>query len=173
MLSPCKSHESLHQQPSQKNKDTSEARPNITLKVLIFLIWRKILRRNNLPIWIRIWHTTTHTKLANIYKNTDPIYTTWMAISIMLRLTGHTICRIHWLHRVIGWQTNQLNHKDLWKSLKEYLAEAEVKPGEKSCMVVNHLAQELIPYKVTSSARSRRISDYTKGTLITVNVLMP
>ena len=56
--------------------------------------------------------------------------------------------------------------------LKEYLAEAEVKPGEKSYMVINHLAQELIPYKVASSTRSRRISDYAKGTLITVNVLM-
>ena len=138
-----------------------------------FLIWRKIPRRNNLPIWICIWHTTAHTKLVNTYdKNTDPIYMTWTMISIMPRLTGHTIRRIHWLHRIISQQTNQLNHKDLWKSLKEYLAEAEVKSGEKSCMVINHLAQELVPYKVASSTRSRRISDYAKGMLITVNVLM-
>ena len=139
---------------------------------MIFLIWRKILWRNNLPIWICIWHTTTHTKLANIYvKNTDPIYMTWTMISITLRSTRHTIHRIHWLHRIISQQTNQLNHKDLRKSLKENLAEAEVKPGEKSCMVIDHLAQELIPYKVAFSVRSRRISNYAKGTLITV--LMP
>ena len=174
MLSLCKSHKSLHQQSSQKNKDTSEASPNISLNVLKFLIWRKILRRNNLPIWIHIWHTTTHTKLANIYdKNTNPVYMTWTMISITPRSTGHTICRIHWLHRIISQQTNQLNHEDLQKSLKEYLAEAEVKPGEKSCIVIDHLAQELVPYKVTSSTRSRRISDYAKDTLITVIVLMP
>ena len=174
MLSPCKSHESPHQWPSQKIKDTSEFRPNITLKVLKFLIWRKIPRRNNLPIWIHTWHTTTHTKLANIYKkNTDPIYTTWTMISIRQRLTGCTICRIHWLHRIISRQINQLNHEDLRKSLKEYLAEAEVKPGEKSCTVINHLARELIPYKVASSTRSRRISNYAKGMLTTVDVLMP
>ena len=51
--------------------------------------------------------------------------------------------------------------------------EEEAKAGEKSYMVIDHLAQELVPYKVTSSARLRRISDYIKGTLITVNVLMP
>ena len=94
-------------------------------------------------------------------------------ISITRGSTRHTIHRIHQLLRIIGWQTNQPNHEDPWKSLKEYLAEAEVKPGEKSCIVIDHLAQELIPYKVTSSTRSRRISDYTKGILITVNVLMP
>ena len=127
-----------------------------------------------MPIWIHIWHITTHTKLANIYdKNTDPIYTNWMMISITPRLTGCIIHKIHWLHWIISWQTNQQNHEGLWKSLREYLAEVEVKPGEKSCMVIDHLAQELIPYKVTSSTRSRRISDYAKGTLITVNVLMP
>ena len=139
-----------------------------------FLNWRKILRRNNLLIWICIWHTTTHTKLVNIYdKNTDPIYMTWTMISITPRSTGHTICRIHRLHRIISQQTNQQNCKDLQKTLKEYLAEAEVKPGEKSCTVIDHLAQELVPYKVASSTRSRRISDYAKGTLITVNVLIP
>ena len=82
-----------------------------------------------------------------------------------------TFLRVHWLHRTIGWQTSKQPHKDLWKSLKEYLAEAEVKPGEKSYMVIDHLAQELIPCKVTSSTRSRRISIYVKGTLLTVNVL--
>ena len=106
-------------------------------------------------------------------KNTNPIYMNWTMISITPRSTGRTIRRIHWLHRTISWQTKQKNHEDLQKSLKEYLAEAEVKPGEKSCTVIDHLAQELIPYKVASSARSRRISDYAKGTLITVNVLMP
>ena len=105
--------------------------------------------------------------------STDPISMTWMTISITLRSTGHIIHKIHWLLRIISWQTNQLNHEELWKSLREYLAEAEVKPGEKGCTVIDHLAQELIPYRVTSSARSRRINDYTKGTLITVNVLMP
>ena len=91
----------------------------------------------------------------------------------MPRSTGHTICRRHQLYRTISRQTSEQNYEDLWKSLKEYLAEAEVKPGEKSYTVIDHLTQELIPYKVTSSARSRRISDYIKGTLITVNVLMP
>ena len=167
MPSQCKSHKSLHQQPSQKNRNLSEARPDITPKVLKFLNWRKILRRSNSLIWIHIWHITTHTKLTKIYdKNTDPVYTNWMMISIMLRLTGHIICRIHQLHRIIGWQTNQQNHEGLQKSLREYLAEAEVKAGENSCTDIDHLAQELIPYKVASSARSRRISNYTKGTLM-------
>ena len=62
---------------AQKNKDTSEARPDITPKVLKFLNWRKIQRRNSLPIWTHTWHITKHTKPANIYKkNTDPIYMT-------------------------------------------------------------------------------------------------
>ena len=112
MLSPCKSHESLHRQPSQKNKDTSEARPNTTLKVLKFLNWRKILRMNNLLIWIRIWHITTHTKPANTFdKNTNPVYMNWMTINIMPRLTGRTIRRIHWLHRTFSQQTSQQNTK--------------------------------------------------------------
>ena len=139
-----------------------------------FLNWRTILRRSNLPIWIRTWHITTHTKLANIYdKNTDPVYMNWTMISITPRSTGCIIHRIDWLHRIISRQTNQQNHEGLRKSLREYSAEAEVKPGEKSCMVIDHLAQELVPYKVTSSARSRRISNYAKGTLITLNILMP
>ena len=45
-------------------------------------------------------------------------------------------------------------------------------PGEKSCTVINHLAQELIPYKVASSTRLKRTSNYIKGMLIIVNVLM-
>ena len=117
-----------------------------------FLNSREILRRNNLPIRILIWHITKHTKPANTYdKNTNPVYTNWTMINILLRLTGCTIHRIHQLHRTISQQTSQENCEDLWKSLKEYLAEAEVKPGEKSCMVINHLTQELVPYKVTSS----------------------
>ena len=106
-------------------------------------------------------------------KNTDPIYMNWMTINITPRSTGRTILKTHWLHRTIGWQTSKQHCKDLRKSLKEYLAEAQDRPGEKSYMVINHLAQKLVPYKVTSSARLRRISDYIKGTLITVNVLMP
>ena len=94
-------------------------------------------------------------------------YKNWMTINITPRLTGCIILRIHRLHRTISWQTSKQNHKDLQKSLKEYLAEAEVKPGEKSYTFIDHLAQELIPYKVTSSARSRRISAYAKGMLIT------
>ena len=125
-------------------------------------------------IWICIWHITTYTMPVNTCdKITDPVYTNWTMINIMLRLTGHIILRRHWLHRTIGQQTSKQHREDLWKSLNEYLAEEEVKPGEKSYTVIDHLAQELIPYKVASSARLRRISDYVKGTLITVNVLMP
>ena len=90
----------------------------------------------------------------------------------MPRLTGHTFLRVHWLQRTSSWQTSKQYREELWKGLKEYLAEAEVKPGEKSYTVINHLAQELIPCKVASSARLRRISIYIKGTLLTVNVLM-
>ena len=90
----------------------------------------------------------------------------------MPRSTGQTFLRVHWLHRTISWQTTKQPHEDLQKSLKEYLAEAEVKPGEKSYMVIDHLAQELIPCKVVASARSRRITIYVKGTLLTVNFLM-
>ena len=142
--------------------------------MLNFLNWRKILGRNNLQVWICTWHITTYTKPMKTYdKNTNPVYTNWKMINITPKLTECTIRRIHWLHRTIDWQTSQQNLEDLWKSLKEYLAEAGVKPGEKSCTVIDHLAQELVPYKVTSSARSRRISDYIKSMLITVNVLMP
>ena len=42
--------------------------------------------------------------------------------------------------------------------------------GEKSCMVIDHLAQELIPYKVASSTKLKRTRDYTKGTLVIVNL---
>ena len=50
------------------------SRPNIILKVLKFLIWRRILKKKSAPIWSRTWHTTTHMKPANIYvKNTDPV----------------------------------------------------------------------------------------------------
>ena len=97
----------------------------------------------------------------------------WMTINITPRLAGHTILRVHQLHRTIGWQSSNQHHEDLQKSLKEYLAEAEAKPGKKSYTIIDHLAQEVTPYKVTSSIRLRRISDYTKGMSITVNVLMP
>ena len=105
-------------------------------------------------------------------KNTVPVYKIWKTTNIMPRLTGWTFIRVHWLHRTISWQISKTPHGDLWKSLKEYLAEAEVKPGEKSYTVIDHLAQELIPCKVTSSKRSRRINVYIKGTLLTVNVLI-
>ena len=95
-----------------------------------------------------------------------------MTTNIMPKLTVWTFIRVHQLNRTIGQQISRNPREDLWKSLKEYLAEAEVKPGEKSYMVINHLAQELIPCKVASSARSRRISVYIKGTLLTVNVLI-
>ena len=36
----------------------------------------------------------------------------------------------------------------------------------------DHLAQELVPCKVASSARSRRIKVYIKGTLLTVNFFL-
>ena len=80
--------------------------------------------------------------------------------------------RVHQLHKTIGQQISRKPCEDLRKSLKEYLAEAEVKPGEKSYMVIDHLAQELVPCKAASSARSIRISIYIKGTLLTVNVLI-
>ena len=93
-------------------------------------------------------------------------------INITPRSTGHTILREHWLHRTIGQQSSNLHHEDLQRSLKEYLAEAEAKLGEKSYTIIDHLAQELAPYKVASSIRLRRIINYTKGMLIAVNVLM-
>ena len=37
MLSPCKFQESFHRQLSQKNKDTTEVKPDTTLKILKFL----------------------------------------------------------------------------------------------------------------------------------------
>ena len=94
-------------------------------------------------------------------------------INITPRSTGRTILRVHRLHGTIGWQSSNQHREDLLRSLKEYLAEAEAKPDEKSYTIIAHLAQELIPYKVASSVRLRRISDYAKGMLITVNVLMP
>ena len=97
----------------------------------------------------------------------------WMMINITLRSTGHTILKTHWLHRTISQQTSKQHHEDLWKSLKEYSAEAEDRPGEKSYMVIDHLAQELVPYKVASSTKLKRINDYIKGMPITVNILMP
>ena len=105
-------------------------------------------------------------------KNTLPIHKIWTMTNIMPRLTGQTSLRVHWLHRTISWQISKKPNEDLRKSSKEYLAEVEVKPGKKSYMVIDHLAQELIPCKVTFSARSRRISIYIKGTLLTVNVLI-
>ena len=120
-----------------------------------------------------LWHIIIHIKPVNKSdKNIISVYQIWMMTNITLRLTGQTFLRVHRLHRTIGWQISKKPHEDLQKSLKEYLAEAEVKPGEKRYMVIDHLAQELFPCKVTSSARSRRISIYIKGTLLTVNVLI-
>ena len=80
-----------------------------------------------------LWHIIIHIKPVNTYdKNTIPIYKIWMMTNIMLRLTGWTFLRVHRLHRTISWQISRKPHEDLWKSLKEYLAEAEVKPGDKS-----------------------------------------
>ena len=124
-------------------------------------------------ILIRLWHIIIHIKPVNKFdKNTLPIYKIWMMTNITPRLTGWTFLRVHRLHRTIGWQISKKPHKDLWKSSKEYLAEAEVKLGEKSYTVIDHLAQECIPCKVTFCTRSRRISIYIKGTLLTVNVLI-
>ena len=67
---------------------------------------------------------------------------------------------------------HQVTHEDPWKNYKEYLERAEVKPDEKSYVVTDDLAQELVPCKVTFNARSRRISVYAKGTLPTVNILI-
>ena len=122
---------------------------------------------------IHLWHIIIHIKPVNKSdKNTIPIYKIWTMTNNTLRLTGWTFIRVHQLHRTISWQISKKSREDLWKSLKEYLAEAEVKPGKKSYTVIDHLAQELIPYKVASSTRSRRISVYIKGTLLTVNVLI-
>ena len=126
-------------------------------------------------ILIHLWHIIIHIEPVNKSdKNTIPVYKIWTMTNITLRLTGWTSLRVHWLHRTIGRQINKKPHEDLRRSLKEYLAEAEaeVKPGEKSYTVIDHLAQELIPYKVASSTRSRRISIYVKGTLLTVKVLI-
>ena len=62
-------------QPGERK--LSEAKPDITPKVLKFSNWRTILNKSSLLIWTHIWHTTTHMKQANIHiKNTDPIYMT-------------------------------------------------------------------------------------------------
>ena len=124
-------------------------------------------------ILIHLWHIIIHIKPVNKSdKNTLPIYKIWTMTNITLRLTEWTSLRVHWLHRTISQQISKKPHEDLQKSSKEYLAEAEVKPGKKSYTVINHLAQELVPYKAASSTRSRRISIYVKGTLLTVNVLI-
>ena len=131
------------------------------------------MRKNNLLILIHLWHIIIPIEPVNKSdKNTILIYMIWTMINIMLRLIGLTFLRVDQLHRTIGQQINKKPCKDLWKSLKEYLVEAEVKPGEKSYMVIDHLAQELIPCKVTSSTRPRRISVYDKGTLLTVYILI-
>ena len=132
------------------------------------------MRRNNFLILIHLWHIIIHIEPVNKSdKNTLLIYKIWMTTNITPRLTGQTSLRVHQLHRTIGRQISKKPHEDLQKSLKQYLAEAEVKPGEKSYMVIDHLAQELILCKVAFSTRSRRISIYVKGTLLTVNVLIP
>ena len=46
---------------------------------------------------------------------------------------------------------------------------AEDKQGEKSCMGTDHLAQELIPYKVAFSTKLKRTRDYAKGMPIIIN----
>ena len=124
-------------------------------------------------ILIHLWHIIIHTEPVNKSdKNTIPNYKIWTMTNITPKLTGRTFIRVHRLHRTIDWQISKKPRKDLQKSFKEYLEEAEVKPGEKSYTAIDHLAEELIPCKVTSGARSRRISVYVKGTLLTVNVLI-
>ena len=124
-------------------------------------------------ILICLWHIIIHIEPVNKSdKNTVPIYKIWTMTNTTLRLTEWTSLRTHQLHSIIGQQISKTPCEDLQKSSKGYLAEAEVKPGKKSYTIIDHLAQELIPCKVASSARSRRISIYIKGTLLTVNVLI-
>ena len=47
----------------------------------------------------------------------------------------------------------------------------EDRQGEKSCTGTDHLAQELVPYKVASSTKLKRTRDYAKGTPIIINLL--
>ena len=71
------------------------------------------------------------------------------------------------------WPANhQVTPQRSTEELKRIFGRAEVKPDEKSYMVTDHLAQELIPCKVTFNARSRRISVCVKGTLPTINILI-
>ena len=116
-----------------------------------------------LLILICLWHIIIHIEPVNKSdKNTLPIYKIWTTTNITPRLTGQTFLRVHWLHRTISWQISKKPCEDLWKSSREYLAEAEVKPGKKSYTVIAHLALELIPCKVLFSTRARRISIYVK-----------
>ena len=58
--------------PKPKAKQT-HTRPNIILKDSKFPIWRRILKKSSLSIWIPTWLTITHMKPANIsIKNIDP-----------------------------------------------------------------------------------------------------
>ena len=118
-------------------------------------------------------HHNTYQASVNTYdKNTDPIY-------ILDDDQYYTqIDRAYYSQSTPAAQDYQLAIQQpapqrSMEELRRYLAEAEAKPGEKSYTVIDHLAQELVPYKVTSSVKLRRISDYTKCTLITVNVLIP
>ena len=72
--------------------------------------------------------------------------TTWSPIE-------HIICMRHQLLKITGWQIKHPDHAELQKSSREYSAKEEARPGEKSCMVIDHLAQELIPYKIKKNQR--------------------
>ena len=88
------------------------------------------------------------------------------------------IDRAYYLQNTPAAQDYQLANQpaEPWRSteeLKRIFGRGRGQARREESHIINHLAQELVPYKVTSSTRSRRISDYAKGTLITVNVLMP
>ena len=80
--------------------------------------------------------------------------------------TTHRICNTTSQHAAKMPQDNP------WKNLKEYLEKAEVKPDRKNFTATDHFATKPILWKVTSSARSRKINACAKGILHIINILL-
>ena len=82
--------------------------------------------------------------------------------------------RIYYSHETPAAQDYQLANQApgpcrTTEELMRIFEKEEDKQGEKSCMGTDHLAQELVPYKVTFSAKLKRTRDYAKGTPIILN----
>ena len=93
-------------------------------------------------------------------------------MNIMPKLMEQSLQTTHQICNTTGQHAAKMPQDDPWKNSKEELEKAEVKPDGKNFTATDHLATKPILWKVTSSARSRKINACMKGILHIINILL-